>query len=131
MDLVTLATSAIVALQPLAMKGIEKFVEKSAEEGFNERKAIWDKIKGLFGYDDLTMLNLLEKAESSEKEMGKLEGRLEDRLASNPEIAKELEELLKKIPQSTTVKQNTITQTGNDNVAVQDVQGSNININRK
>lgn len=124
-----IASGAINALKPFVEKGIEKLFEKTAEEGFNQRKAIWEKVKGLFKADDLTLLNLLKEADSNDKAQGKLEGKLETHLETNSDIADELAELLKQLP-ATQVKQNTIDIKGDSNIAVQDVSGSNVNINK-
>jgi hypothetical protein len=124
-----IASAAITVLKPFVEKGLEKLAEKTAEEGFNERKAIWEKVKGLFKADDLTLLNLLKEADADERAQGKLEGKLETYLEANPVAATELEELLSRLP-ATQVKQNTMNITGNSNIAVQDVSGSTVNINK-
>ena len=129
MDYATIATMAITALWPFVIKGLEKLAEKAAEEGYNERRTIWKKVKGLFNADDLTLLNLLQNAQKDPKAQGKLEGKLETHLEANPEIARELEALLQKIPASA-VKQNTLTQIGDANTGFQDVQGSTITVNK-
>ena len=98
MDYATIATTALVVLSPFVTKGLEKLGEKTAEEGFNERRAIWEKVKGLFKADDLILLNLLQDAGSDARAQGKLEGKLEAHLEANPEIARELEALLTKPP---------------------------------
>jgi hypothetical protein len=97
LTIATIATGAITALQPFVTKGLEKLAEKTAEEGFNERKAIWEKVKGLFKADDLTLLNLLEEANANDKVQGKLEGKLETYLEANPAIVNELSELVKRL----------------------------------
>jgi hypothetical protein len=48
-------------ISALAMKGAEKFVEKSAENAFENRSVILNKVKGLLIGEELTTLNLLEK----------------------------------------------------------------------
>ncbi|HEV8157725.1 MAG TPA: hypothetical protein VGP58_01755 [Pyrinomonadaceae bacterium] len=48
-------------ISALAMKGAEKFVEKSAENTFENRSVILNKVKGLLIGEELTTLNLLEK----------------------------------------------------------------------
>ena len=128
MDYATIATGVIAALSPFVQKGLEKLAEKTAEEGFNQRHAIWEKVKGLFKADDLTLLNLLQDAQSDVKAQGKLEGKLETHLEANPDIAKELDALLQKLPVSE-LKQNTITQTGVGNKAAQDISNSAIKMN--
>jgi hypothetical protein len=100
MDYQTIAVLVIKALSPIAKKGLEKLAEKTAEEGFNERKAIWEKIKGLFKTDDLTLLNLLQDADSDLKAQGMLEDKLETHLETTPEIAKFLEPILARLTES-------------------------------
>src|SRR5690348_1797951 len=97
MEYAAIATAIYTFLSPFVAKGVEKLFEKTAEEGFNERKAIWEKIKGLFKADDLTLLHLFEEAETSEKAQGKLEGRIETHLEANPVIANEVAGLIKKL----------------------------------
>lgn len=130
MPIIETAALVITALTPYLVKGGEKFVEKSVEEGFEQRGKIWQIAKGLFTEDELTLLNLFEENPEDAKIQGKLEGKLEDRLKQNPDIAKQLEELLEQIPNLQN-KQNTINQSGNDNIAVQDINESFVRINRK
>lgn len=126
-----LATAAVTELVPYVLaKGGEKLIEKAAEEGFEQRGKIWQLVKGLFLEDELTLLNLFEENPEDAKTQGKLEGKIEDRLKQNPEVAAQIEKLLKNIP-NTQNKQNTITQSGNDNIAAQDINDSSINITRK
>lgn len=126
-----LATAAVTELVPYVLaKGADKLIEKAAEEGFEQRGKIWQLVKSLFIEDELTLLNLFEQNPEDVRTQAKLELRLEDQLKQNPNIAKQLEEFLKQIPQSQQ-KQNTITQSGNDNIANQDVTNSSININQK
>ncbi len=54
---------------------------------------------------------------------------LQAHIEASPNLAQEIEALIAKLP-STEAKQNTITQTGDENIAVQDVQDSKININK-
>lgn len=95
-----MATAVIASLTPLINKGLEKLAEKTAEEGFNERKIIWDKVKDLFRSDDLVLLNLFENAKTDNKAKGKLEGKLETYLELNPVIAEELEQMLIKLSEA-------------------------------
>ncbi len=48
MDFATIATGIYTIISPFVVKGLEKIVDESAKEGYTERKAIWDKVKGLF-----------------------------------------------------------------------------------
>lgn len=105
MDFAALALGIYTVLSPLISKGINKFVEKAgekvgekaAEEGWTERKAIWDKVKGLFVEDELTLLNLFQESETDAEKKGELKGELKLLLKSNPDIAKELEALVNTI----------------------------------
>ena len=84
MDYSTLTAAVITALSIFSVKGIEKIAEKSAEEGFNDRKAIFEKVSTLFKYDELTMLNLLQDAESDPEKKGELKGEMKIHLQSAP-----------------------------------------------
>jgi uncharacterized membrane protein len=97
MDFATIAFGIYTVVSPFISKGLEKIVEKAAEEGYTERKAIWDKVKGLFVEDELTLLNLFKEAETDEKAKIKLETKLETHLQLNEATAKELDELVKKV----------------------------------
>ncbi len=129
MAFIETAVSVITALTPYLIKGGEKLAEKAAEQGFEQHGKIWQIVKGLFVEDELTLLNLFEENPEDAKIQGKLEGKLEDRLKQNPDIAIQLEELLKLIP-NVQSKQNTITQSGNNNIANQDISNSTINFNK-
>ena len=114
----------------LAMKGAEKITEKSAEKAFENRSAILEKVRGVLVGEELTTLHLLEKYPTSEEMQKEVAEKLTPRLEANPVVANEIEELLKQMP-ALEIKQNTLTQTGNDNQAAQDINGSTINFNRK
>ena len=114
----------------LAMKGAEKITEKSAEKAFENRSAILEKVRGVLIGEELTTLHLLEKYPTNEEMQKEVAEKLTPRLEANPVVAKEIEELLKQMPMIE-IKQNTLTQTGNDNQAAQDINGSTINFNRK
>ncbi|MBX7172032.1 MAG: hypothetical protein K1X72_13800 [Pyrinomonadaceae bacterium] len=109
MNFAALALSIYQVLSPFVSKGIDKIVEKAAEEGWTERQAIWEKVKGLFVEDDLTLLNLFKDAETDNEKKGELKGELKSYLKSNPEIAKELEELVKKVEAIEKKNSSTIT----------------------
>ena len=106
----------------LATGALEKVGEKSAESALSL-------IKGLFTPDELITLNLNAEALQDPKAQGKLEGKLEDRLAAHPDIAQQLEALLAQLPKADG-KQNTSTQTGSGNIANQDITNSTITITR-
>lgn len=133
MPIETLVPAVVAAVVPYLAKGADKLLNKTVDEavdkGFEQRGKIWETVKGLFVEDDLTLLNLFEENPADQKTQGKLEGKLEDRLKANPEVAAQLEALLKQIPASQ-IKQNTMTITGDGNIAVQDTNNSNVNINK-
>ena len=123
MAIEALAVSLVTAL---ATKAFEKAGEEVGKESGTTFLSL---IKGLFTPDELVTLNLSADALQDQKAQGKLEAKLEDRLAAYPDIAKQLEALLASLPKREG-KTNTLTQTGNDNIGLQDVQGSKINITR-
>ena len=76
----------------------------------------------------MTTLGDLSKNPDNAEKQAELKGELKYLLKSNPEKAKNLEELLKQIP-TNEIKQNTINITGDDNITAQDVSGT-VNINK-
>ncbi|HEX8197003.1 MAG TPA: hypothetical protein VF571_12500 [Pyrinomonadaceae bacterium] len=130
MDFTAIAAATVGALVPYLVKGGEKLTEKVVEEGFEQRSQIWESVKSLFIGDDLITLGLMEKYPDNQDMKNEVAIRLADRLKENPDVARHLEELLKQIPASQ-VKQNTMTQIGNDNIGLQDISGSDIKINQK
>ena len=123
MAIEVLAASLVTAL---ATKAFEKAGEKVGEESGTTALSL---IKGLFAPDELITLNLSADALQDPKAQGKLEAKLEDRLTAHPDIAKQLEALLAQLPKGEG-KTNTLTQTGNDNIGLQDLQGSTIHITK-
>ena len=123
MPIGTIVTGVITAL---AMKGAEKITEKSAEKAFENRSAILEKVRGVLVGEELTTLNLLEKYPTNEDMQKEVAEKLTLRLEANLVVAKEIEELLKQMP-TIEIKQNTLTQTGDNNQAAQDIHGSTIN----
>lgn len=123
MALEALAASLVTAL---ATKAFEKAGEEVGKESGTTALSL---IKGLFTPNELITLNLSAEALQDPKAQGKIEGKLEERLAAQPDIAKQLEALLAQLPKAEG-KTNTLTQIGNNNVGVQDVTGSTINITR-
>ena len=124
-----IATTVVNAVVPFLNKGAEKIVEKGAEEAFTKRAEIWNKVKGLFPSNDLTTLNLFEENPADLKNQGMFEGELKHLLKANPEAAEELDKLVKQLP-ALQAKQNTIDIKGDNNIAFQDISGSNIKINK-
>lgn len=112
--------TAALVVTALATGAFEKLGEKGTENALSL-------VKGLFTPDELITLNLSAAALQDPKAQGKLEGKLEDRLAAQPDIAKQLEELLAQLPKAEG-KQNTLTQSGSGNKAAQDVTNSTVTI---
>lgn len=126
MDPVTIATiasGAVAALTPFLKKGGEKLADKIAEEGFAQRGKIWEVVRGLFLEEDLTTLNLFEEKPENVETQAELRGELKHLLKAKPEVAEQLQALLKDLPASE-VKQNTMNIAGDNNVGVQDVSGT-------
>ncbi len=99
MDAVTIAavaSSAVSALVPFLKTQGKKLAEKAVEEGFEKRGEIWEMVKNLFVEDDLIITNFSANP-ADEKTQGKLEGKLEERLKDNPEIASNLDKLIKRL----------------------------------
>jgi hypothetical protein len=116
-------------ISALATKAAEKIGEKSAETAFENRSAILEKVKGLLVGEELTTLNLLEKYPENTDLQKELMETLKPKLEANPETAAELEKLVQPFLTMTN-KQNTLTQTGNNNIGIQDVSGSDIKISK-
>lgn len=121
-DPITMTALATAAVTALTTKAFEEIGKESGTTALSL-------IKGLFTPDELTTLNLSAEALQDPKAQGKLEGKLEDRLAAHPDIAKQLEALLANLPKAAG-KTNTLTQVGSNNVGVQDVSGSTISITK-
>src|SRR5260370_662426 len=102
MDLITIAT----------------FVSLEVASGFLKAPGqdIYQKVKKLLTPQELISLDLLEKYPQSKELQGEVATAVQRHLETNPDITKELEAFLAKLPQ------NRVTQTGNANIAV---QGSN------
>lgn len=122
-----IASNAITVLAPFLKKGLEKLTDKTAEEAFNKRAEIWNKVKGLFPSNDLKTLKLFEENPENPETQAELRGELKHLLKANPETAEELDTLLTQIS-SVQVKQNKINVKGDGNIAIQDISGSNIKI---
>jgi hypothetical protein len=123
MAIEALAASLVTAL---ATKAFEKFGEKVGEKSGETALSL---VKGLFTPEELITLNLSAEALQDPKAQGRLEAKLEDRLAEHPDIVRQLKAWLEQLPKADGAT-NTMTQTGNDNIGMQDIQGSTINIKR-
>jgi hypothetical protein len=120
-----------MALETLALM-IVGYIAANVATGFLEEpgKELYQKVKGLLKPDEMIKLNLLEQVPDSPKLQNEVATALDTHLKANPDIAAQLEKLLKQIPASQ-IKQNTMTQTGNNNIGLQDITGSDIKINQK
>jgi len=123
MAIEVLAASLVTAL---AAKVFEKAGEKVGEKSGETALSL---VKGLFTPEELITIDLSAEALQDPKAQGRLKAKLEDRLAAHPDIAKQLGAWLEQLPKAED-KTNTMTQTGNDNIGLQDIQGSTINIKR-
>jgi len=126
MDFTAIAAGIVTAIVPYLAKGVEKLVDKTVDEGFEQRGKIWEMAKGLFQEDELTLLNLFEENPSDAKIQGKIEGKLEDKLKANPEIAEKLDSLVKQIPAETVT--NSVIIQGNNNKVAKDIKDSTVTI---
>jgi ORF6C domain len=122
-----IATALAIAL---ATKAFEKIGEKTGE---NIQEKATSLIKGLFQPNELIALNLSAEHLSQPIEQGKLIGKLEDRLAKNPDIAQQLQTLLDSLKEKNIRKRKTnIRKIGgnyaeeNSNNIVQNAKGKNI-----
>jgi hypothetical protein len=79
--------------------------------------------------DELISLSLLEEYPESKELQDRFAGELKAHLQTNPDIAEQLEGLIKKLP-AFEKKQNVLSRTGEANIALQDVHGSKINIGK-
>jgi hypothetical protein len=115
MDLITIAT----------------FISLQIASGFLKEhgKEIYGKVKELLRPEELVTLNLLENQPGSAELQQQVAGLIGTQLGANPDLARECEALLKEFRASITIK-NQITQQGDGNIAMQDIQGSQININK-
>lgn len=133
MDIPTIAAATVTALIPFLQKGGEKLAEKigekTAEEGFQQRKAIWETVKNLFIGDEITTLNLLAENPNDVEKQAEFKGELKYLLKNNPDIARQLEEMIKPIF-SSHGKENIMSLNGNDNISIQDTKDSVIHINK-
>lgn len=115
-------TLAITLVTALATKAFEKMGEKTTE-------SVWNKVKNILTGEELTTLSLLEKYPENKDLQNEVAEKLQPRLEENPIIAQELKELLEQIP-SIQIKQNTISQSGDSNIAVQDTSNSKITVKK-
>src|SRR5215475_13978556 len=106
MAIEALAASLVTAL---ATKAFEKFGEKVGEKSGETALSL---VKGLFTPEELITIDLSAEALQDPKAQGRLEAKLEDRLAAHPDIAEQLEAWLERLPKVEGAT-NTMTQMGN------------------
>jgi hypothetical protein len=113
---------------PMDLETIVGFISVQVASGFLKEhgKEIYQKVKGVLTDDELISLDLLEAYPENKELQDKVAGQLKAHLETSPAIAEELEALIAKFE----TKQNALSQTGDDNIALQDVHGSKINIGR-
>lgn len=116
---------------PMDLETIVGFISIQVASGFLKEhgKEIYQKVKGILTDDELISLNLLEANPENKELQDKVAGQLKAHLETNPAIAEEVEVLIAKLRVVET-KQNALSQTGDDNIALQDVHGSKISIGR-
>jgi len=112
------------------LETIVGFTSLQVASGFLKEhgKEIYHKVKGLLTYDELISLNLLEKDPENKELQDEFANGLKAYLEKNPGVAEQLEALIAKLPFEN--KQNTLSQTGDANIALQDVHGSKITISK-
>jgi hypothetical protein len=92
-------------------------------------KDIYEKTKQLLQGDELVMLGLLEENPASEDFKKVVSEKLVPRLIENPETASEISKLLQQF-ELNQIKKNTISQSGDSNIAIQDTTNSKITIQK-
>ncbi len=103
------------------------FAEKAAGKiGENIGGSLWEKCKTLLKGDEI--ITLFPQASDSPSKQKELETKLDEKLAADPAARADLEKAFNELPQQ--IKQNVLNVTGSGNVGIQDVQGSNINVNK-
>jgi hypothetical protein len=117
-------------ISALAWKAAEKASEKAGEAIVENRVAILEKVKELLKSDELITLNLLEKYPENTDLQKEFTEVVTPRLQANSNTTKEIETLLSKLEASLQIKRNEMKVEGNDNIAMQDVSGSSIKINK-
>ena len=105
------------------------FISIQVASGFLKEhgKEIYQKVKSILTDDELISLNLLEANPENRELQEKVAAQLKAHLETNPSLAEELEALIATL-RALGTKQNALSQTGDDNIALQDVHGSKISI---
>ena len=118
----TLASSAVSVLTPYLKKGAEAIVGEAGKD-------LWNLIKKPFTSDkDKILLEEFAENSQDQKLQDEMKIKLEEFLEHNPELVEELQELLPKTEEEVK-KINIQNITGNNNVAIQDIKDSSVNIN--
>lgn len=124
MNIESIATTAIALALTYAAKGGEEIAKGVGKD-------LWEFIRKPFTKEkDKALIQTLKQNPEDEKTKGIAEYKLVEFLEDNPSLAKELEELCKKTPDSEKQKDNTLSIKGNDNIGVQDTTNSTITINK-
>lgn len=120
-DPITLSTATIAVLTPYLVKGGEQLVSSAASD-------LWNKVKNVFtsSKDEKALTGLVTQPSDS-KAVAKAEYVLEKALDNNPELSRELSNLVEKFDEL--IKhQNNVQLNGNHNISLTDINESNINI---
>jgi len=124
MDIAQIATSAIDVITPYLARGGEELAKGVG-------KQLWELIRKPFASEKgQDLVRQLEENPSDAKLQGKVEGKLEELLEEHPDIAARLHELLETMQAGAHARQNTMNVSGDNSIAMQDVSGNNITINR-
>lgn len=125
MDIATIASAAIAFAAPYLKKGGEAIAGGMGKD-------LWELIKKPFQKKEShkEAIKQLEENPADPIVQGKVIGKLEEHLEDDPEYAKELEELLKKVGAQQNNNTNIQNITGDGNISVQGSQNSQININK-
>lgn len=124
MSIAAIASAAIGFIAPYLAKGGEEIAKGAGKD-------LWELIKRPFQKKEShkEAIKELEAKPADPVVQGKVIGKLEEHLENDPEYARELDEMLKKmnVQQNNNYTQNI---TGNGNIGIQGVQDSQININK-
>lgn len=125
MSFATIAATAITFIAPFLKKGGESFIGEGAKD-------LWKLIKKPFEKKESQKETIKQLEENPDDLLiqGKVIGKLEEHLEDDPEYAKELEELLKKVGAQQNNNTNIQNITGDGNISMQGSQNSQININK-
>jgi hypothetical protein len=120
-------------IETLALTAVA-YIAAHVATGFLEEpgKELYQKVKGLLKPDEMITLDLLEKYPENKDLQSEVASALETRLQANPDIAGQLEKLLKTVNQtSVNTSTNFNQQQGETNTNIQGNQNTNVNLNPK